>query len=181
MTVRLVILDRDGVINVESDEFVKSQDEWIPVDGSMEGIRLLTESGFTIAVATNQSGLGRGLFDYAALERMHRKMCRLAEEAGGVIDHIVVCPHRPDDGCTCRKPKPGLLHELADYYGISLAGVPAIGDSARDIEAARAAGARPILVMTGNGSKARAALAPGSYEYCANLLEAARLLTDEAQ
>jgi D-glycero-D-manno-heptose 1,7-bisphosphate phosphatase len=158
VSVKLVILDRDGVINVESDAFVKSADEWIPVTGSIDGIRILTEAGFTIAVASNQSGLGRGLFDKQALQQMHEKMSRLVEEAGGRIDRIVVCPHHPDDGCDCRKPKPGLLLQLAKHYRIPLAGVPVIGDSARDIEAAQAAGARPILVLTGNGVRTRRAL-----------------------
>jgi D-glycero-D-manno-heptose 1,7-bisphosphate phosphatase len=179
VAIRLVILDRDGVINLESDAFVKSADEWKPIEGSMEGIRLLTEAGFTIAVASNQSGLGRGLFDHAALEDMHRKMCRLAEDAGGNIDNIVVCPHHPDDGCDCRKPQPGLLRQLAKHYGVTLAGVPVIGDSARDIDAALAVGARPILVLTGNGSKALHSLNTKGVEVCANLLEAARLLSNE--
>lgn len=177
MTTRLVILDRDGVINVESDEFVKSAEEWTPIDGSLEGIRVLVKAGFTVAVASNQSGLGRGLFDHEALERMHLKMCRLAEAAGGNIDHIVVCPHRPGEGCDCRKPKPGLLLQLGSYYGVPLTGVPVIGDSARDIEAALAVDARPILVLTGNGVRARTALQAGTYEICADLLSAARLLS----
>jgi D-glycero-D-manno-heptose 1,7-bisphosphate phosphatase len=176
---RLVILDRDGVINVESDEFVKSADEWTPIDGSLQGIRLLVESGFTVAVASNQSGLGRGLFNQEALQSMHLKMCRLVEAAGGNIDRIVVCPHRPDEGCDCRKPKPGLLLQLGSYYGVPLTGVPVVGDSARDIEAAVAVGARPILVLTGNGVHARAALQAGTYELCADLLDAARLLAGD--
>jgi D-glycero-D-manno-heptose 1,7-bisphosphate phosphatase len=181
VTVRLVILDRDGVINLESDEFVKSADEWLPIDGSLEGIRLLNEAGFTVAVASNQSGIGRGLFDYAALEDIHRKMCHLAEDAGGNIDHIVVCPHHPDDACDCRKPRPGLLKQLAEYYGIPLEGVPVIGDSARDLEAALAVGARPILVLTGNGGKTRHALTTPGIEVHADLLAAARRLSSEQE
>jgi D-glycero-D-manno-heptose 1,7-bisphosphate phosphatase len=176
-----VILDRDGVINLESDEFVKSAAEWIPIDGSLVGIRLLNEAGFTVAVASNQSGLGRGLFDHAALEDMHRKMCRLADDAGGNIDHIVVCPHLPGDACDCRKPRPGLLKQLAEYYGIPLEGVPVIGDSARDIEAALAVGARPILVLTGNGGKTRHSLTTPGIEVYADLLAAAQRLSSEQE
>jgi D-glycero-D-manno-heptose 1,7-bisphosphate phosphatase len=179
VAVRLVILDRDGVINVESDAFVKSAEEWTPIDGSLEGIRILTDAGFTVAVASNQSGLGRGLFDTLALEQMHEKMRNLVAAAGGRIDHIVVCPHHPDDGCACRKPKPGLLRQLSEHYRQPLAGVPVIGDSARDIEAARVVAARPILVRTGNGSRAEAELRGSGIEVCPDLLAAARMLADE--
>jgi D-glycero-D-manno-heptose 1,7-bisphosphate phosphatase len=179
VSVRLVILDRDGVVNVESDAFVKSAEEWIPIAGSMQGIRILTDAGFTVAVASNQSGLGRGLFDAAAMDDMHSKMRRLANQAGGRIDHIVVCPHHPDADCDCRKPKPGLLHQLAQHYRVALGGVPVIGDSARDIQAARAAGARAILVLTGNGSRARAELKDDDVEVCSDLLGAAVMLANE--
>lgn len=150
---RLVILDRDGVINRESVEFVKSPGEWQALDGSMEALGLLTRAGYTIAVATNQSGLGRGLFDRAALYAMHRKLRRQAREHGGTVDRIVFCPHHPDDGCDCRKPLPGLLQRLARHYDVTLEQVPIVGDSLRDIEAAQAVGARPVLVLTGNGRK----------------------------
>lgn len=181
MTLRLVILDRDGVINVESDEFVKSAEEWVPIEGSLQGIRELTEAGFTVAVASNQSGLGRGLFDRAALQDMHEKMSRLAEAAGGRIDRVVVCPHHPEDGCDCRKPKPGLLQQLGDHYGVSLAGVPVIGDSSRDLEAALAVGARPILVLTGNGERTRREMSATKMDVVPNLLAAARLLVGEKE
>lgn len=181
MSVRLVILDRDGVINIESDRFVRSAAEWHPIEGSLEGIRILSDAGFTIAVASNQSGLGRGLFDRAALEEMHRKMCRLVREAGGAIDHIVICPHHPADQCSCRKPKPGLYRQLADYYRISLQGIPIIGDSARDIEPALAVGARAILVLTGNGPQARTSLSGNHYEVYPDLLAAARSLADKKE
>ena len=154
----LVILDRDGVINRDSDAFVKSAQEWVPLPGSIDAIATLSSAGFTVAVASNQSGLARGLFDRAALRSMHRKLRRLVESAGGRVDRIVVCPHGPDDGCDGRKPLPGLLHRLARYYDASLDGVPVIGDSARDLEAARAAGATPILVRTGNGVRTEASL-----------------------
>lgn len=154
----LVILDRDGVINRDSKAFVKAAAEWVPLPGSIEAIAALSDAGFTLAVASNQSGLARGLFDRAALRAMHRKLRRLVSAAGGRVDRIVVCPHGPDDGCSCRKPLPGLLHRLARHYDVPLDGVPVIGDSLRDLEAARAAGATPILVRTGNGTRTESAL-----------------------
>ena len=157
----LLILDRDGVINQDSPKFVKNTDEWLPIPGSIEAIGKLSRAGYTVAVASNQSGLARGLFDRKALRAMHRKLRRLVAAEGGHIDRIVVCPHGPDDGCRCRKPAPGLLQRLARYYGTSLDGVPAVGDSLRDLEAAVAAGATPILVRTGSG-KAVASRLPKS-------------------
>ena len=154
----LVILDRDGVINRDSDAFVKSPAEWLPLPGSIDAIAALSNAGFTVTVASNQSGLARGLFDRAALRAMHRKFRRLVSAAGGRVDRIVVCPHGPDDGCSCRKPLPGLLFRLAKHYDTGLDNVPVIGDSARDLEAARAAGATPILVRTGNGARTEASL-----------------------
>jgi D-glycero-D-manno-heptose 1,7-bisphosphate phosphatase len=155
---RLVVLDRDGVINRDSRDFVKSAREWVPLPGSIDAIASLSLAGFTVAVASNQSGLARGLFDRRALDAMHRKLRRLVGKAGGRIDRIVVCPHGPNDGCQCRKPRPGLLHRLGRHYRASLDGVPVIGDSMRDLQAATAVGARPILVRTGNGRKTEAAL-----------------------
>lgn len=157
-TNRLLILDRDGVINRDSREFVKNSDEWVPLPGSIEAIADLSKQGFTVAIASNQSGLARGLFDRNALRSMHRKLRRLVAVEGGTVDRIVVCPHAPDAGCICRKPRPGLLHRLARHYGVSLAGVPVVGDSLRDLQAAAAAGATPILVRTGNGQKTEASL-----------------------
>ncbi len=147
----LVVLDRDGVINQDSSAFVKSAEEWLPLPGSIAAIAALSSAGFTVAIASNQSGLARGLFDDAALAAMHEKMQRLVAAESGRVDHIIICPHGPDNGCDCRKPKPGMLLTLGKHYGVSLHGVPAIGDSLRDLEAAAAAGARPILVRTGNG------------------------------
>ena len=158
----LVILDRDGVINRDSAEFVKTLDEWQPLPGSIEAIAALSKAGFTVAVASNQSGLARGLLDRTALRAMHRKLRRLVAAKGGRVDRIVVCPHGPDDGCRCRKPAPGLLEQLSRHYGRSLAGVPVIGDSLRDLEAAAAAGAMPVLVRTGNGARTEAQL-PGAF------------------
>jgi D-glycero-D-manno-heptose 1,7-bisphosphate phosphatase len=154
----LIVLDRDGVINRDSREFVKDADEWLPLPGSIGAIADLSAAGYTIAVASNQSGLARGLFDRNALRAMHRKLRRLVAAEGGRVDRIVVCPHGPDDRCNCRKPLPGLLHRLASHYGTSLKGVPVVGDSLRDLLAAEAAGATPVLVRTGNGRKTSANL-----------------------
>ena len=148
----LVILDRDGVINRDSAEFVKSVQEWVPLPGSISAIARLSQAGYTVAVASNQSGLARGLFGRNALRAMHRKLRQLVAAEGGRVDRIVVCPHGPDDGCDCRKPRAGLLNRLARHYGISLQGVPVVGDSLRDLQAAASAGATPILVRTGNGA-----------------------------
>ena len=156
--VRLVILDRDGVINRDSSEFVKSADEWQPLPGSIEAIAKLSRAGFTVAIASNQSGLARGLFDRRALRAMHRKLRTLVTAAGGQVARIVVCPHAPDAGCRCRKPKAGLLLRLAKHFDVELNSVPVIGDSLRDLEAAVAAGALPVLVRSGNGRSTEAAL-----------------------
>ena len=177
----LVILDRDGVINRDSREFVKSPDEWVPLPGSIRAIADLDRAGYTVAVASNQSGLARGLFDRNALRAMHRKLRKLVAAEGGHVDRIVVCPHGPDDGCSCRKPKPGLLLRLGRHYGTGLDGVPVIGDSLRDLEAAAASGARPILVRSGNGRKTERAL-PGDFastEVFDNLAAVAAALTEE--
>ena len=147
----LIILDRDGVINHDSDQFVKSPAEWLPIGGSIAAVAALSKAGYTVAISSNQSGLARGLFDRRALRAMHRKMRNLVAAEGGRVDRIVVCPHGPNDGCSCRKPKPGLLRRLARHYGTELTDVPTIGDSLRDLQAARTVGARPILVRTGNG------------------------------
>lgn len=149
----LVILDRDGVINYDSDAYIKTVEEWQPIPGSLEAIAALGARGITVAVATNQSGLARGLFDRATLEAMHEKMRTLAAAAGGEIDRVFICPHGPDDGCDCRKPAAGLFRQIADHYRIDLSGVPAIGDSLRDLQAAVAVSARPILVRTGKGER----------------------------
>lgn len=149
----LVILDRDGVINQDSRDFVKSAAEWLPLDGSIEAIADLSRSGFSVAVASNQSGLARGLFGLDAINEMHAKLQRLVAECGGRVEHIAICPHGPDDNCDCRKPKPGLLYQIANAFDTELTGVPVIGDSLRDLQAAAAAGATPVLVRTGNGAR----------------------------
>ncbi len=154
----LVVLDRDGVINRDSDTFIKSAAEWVPLPGSIEAIASLSKAGFTVAVARNQSGLSRGLFTRNALTAMHRKLRRLVANEGGHVARIVVCPHGPGVGCDCRKPEPGLLTRLAKHFGVSPQGVPVIGDSLRDLEAAAAVGAMPILVRTGRGRSTEARL-----------------------
>jgi D-glycero-D-manno-heptose 1,7-bisphosphate phosphatase len=146
---RLVILDRDGVVNVDSAEYVKSPAEWQPLPGSLEAIADLSRAGFDVVVVTNQSGIGRGLFTAAQLEAVHARMRDAVAEAGGRLSGIYYCPHHPDEGCTCRKPLPGLLEQVAVDFAQSLEGVPFIGDKLSDVLAAEAAGARPICVRTG--------------------------------
>lgn len=148
---KLVILDRDGVINEDSDEYIKSPEEFVFLPGSLEAIARLNQAGYRVAVATNQSGLARGYFDLDGLNSMHAKLQRGLAAVGGHVDIIVYCPHGPDDGCSCRKPLPGLLTEIGRRLDMSLVGVPVVGDSLRDLEAARAVGATPILVRTGKG------------------------------
>ncbi len=156
--VRLIILDRDGVINEDSAEFVKSPAEWIALPGSLEAIAALNRAGYTVAVASNQSGLARGHFDRATLDAMHEKFKRLLGETGGRVDRIEICPHGPDDGCDCRKPAPGMIRRLIEHYGVVPDDVIVVGDSLRDLEAAAAAGAQPMLVRTGNGASTEARL-----------------------
>lgn len=150
---RLVILDRDGVINEDSDEFIKSPDEWKPLPGSLEAIAQLTNAGWRVVVATNQSGLARKLFDIDTLNAIHKKMYNMVNEYGGVIEAVFFCPHGPKDNCDCRKPKPGMLEQISQRLRVKLDGVPVIGDSLRDIQAAHAVGAQPVLVRTGKGTK----------------------------
>lgn len=149
MTFKLVILDRDGTINRASDLFVKSPEEWLPIPGSLEAISRLNHAGYHVVIATNQSGLGRGLIDMAALNAVHTHMVKSLSAVGGRIDAVFYCPHTPDEGCGCRKPWPGLFAQIAERYGVDLTGVPCIGDSLRDMQAAEAAGCAPHLVCTG--------------------------------
>ena len=148
-----MILDRDGVINQDSEHYIKSPDEWVPLPGSLEAIARLNQGGYRVMVATNQSGLARGLFDIDALQAIHQKMHNLLEKVGGHIDGVFFCPHGPDARCNCRKPKPGLFHQIERRLRLDLHGVPAVGDSLRDIIAAQRAGAIPILVRTGSGQR----------------------------
>ncbi len=153
MTARYVILDRDGTINVDSDDFIKSPEEWLPLPGSLEAITLLNHHDFKVVVISNQSGIARGLFDLATLEAIHAKMKQMTADAGGEIDAIYFCPHGPDDGCDCRKPKDGLFRRFAGDRRANLSQIYAVGDSLRDLEASQSAGAKPILVKTGKGAK----------------------------
>ena len=148
---KLVILDRDGTINVESDEFIKSPQEWTPLPGALEAIARLNHAGWHTVIASNQSGLGRGLFDVASLNAIHAKMHKMVAGHGGRIDAVFYCPHSPDEGCNCRKPLPGLLEQIADRFGVELKGTPLVGDGLRDMQAAAAAGCEPHLVLTGKG------------------------------
>lgn len=147
----LVILDRDGVINHELSDFVKTADECVPIEGSIDAIARLHQAGFTVVIATNQSGLARGKFDLDDLEAMHEKLTTLVEAAGGEISAIFYCPHAPEDTCKCRKPKPGLLDAIEAEFNTSVEGVPFIGDTLRDLQAGVQKGCKPILVQTGNG------------------------------
>jgi D-glycero-D-manno-heptose 1,7-bisphosphate phosphatase len=150
MNTKLVILDRDGTINRASDEFIKSPEEWVPLPGALEAISRLNHAGYHVVLATNQSGLGRGLFDIAALNSVHAHMMKALAAHGGRLDAVFYCPHTPDEGCHCRKPEPGLLEQIAQRYALpALAGVPYVGDSLRDMQAAVAAGCAPHLVCTG--------------------------------
>lgn len=150
---KLIVLDRDGVINYDSDDYVKSVDEWIPLPGSMEAIGILTKAGYKIAVATNQSGIARGYFSVETLNQMHEKMCKLAAKHGGKFEHIAYCPHGPDDHCNCRKPLPGLIHQIETALNVSAKDCYMVGDSYRDLEAGIAAGMKPVLVLTGKGQR----------------------------
>lgn len=150
-----IILDRDGVINFDSDQYIKSVDEWNPIPGSIEAIADLCTAGFSVAIATNQSGISRGLFSLDNLEDMHTKLNALVEAAGGQIAGVFYCPHLPDDECNCRKPKTGLLDEIESQFEINLRGVPFVGDSEKDLQAGIEKGCSPILVCTGKGKKTR--------------------------
>jgi len=158
---KLLVLDRDGVINRESKDFIRKPEQWLPLPGSLEAIASLARAGWTIAVASNQSGLGRGYFDEATLEDIHAKMRSAVAAAGGELGRVVYCPHHPDAGCACRKPQPGLLNQLSTIYAVPTSEMIVVGDSLRDIDAALAVGARAILVRTGNGREHEARLPAG--------------------
>lgn len=150
---KFVILDRDGVINLDSDHFIKTPDEWIPIAGSLEAIASLNQAGYRVVIASNQSGIGRGLFEMSALNAMHEKMYKALANLGGRVDAIFFCPHTAADGCECRKPKSGLLEQASERFGIELKDVPIVGDSLRDLEAGVALGCSPHLVLTGKGTR----------------------------
>ncbi|MEP7208408.1 MAG: D-glycero-beta-D-manno-heptose 1,7-bisphosphate 7-phosphatase [Casimicrobiaceae bacterium] len=150
---KLIVLDRDGVINYDSDQFIKTPEEWRPIPGSLEAVARLHHAGYKVAIATNQSGVGRGLLDMATLNAIHEKMHRALAQVGGRIDAIFYCPHTADSLCECRKPKFGMLKEIGVRFGMDMAGVPCVGDSLRDLQCAEGVGAQPMLVLTGKGER----------------------------
>jgi len=150
---RLIVLDRDGVINHDSDQFIKSPEEWRPIPGSLEAIARLHHAGYRVVVATNQSGVGRGLYDMATLNAIHEKMHKAIGQVGGRLDAIFFCPHTADSKCECRKPRAGMLHEIGTRFSVDLNGVPCVGDGLRDLQAADSVGGQPMLVLTGKGER----------------------------
>jgi D-glycero-D-manno-heptose 1,7-bisphosphate phosphatase len=149
---KLIVLDRDGTINEDRDDFVKSADEWVPIPGALEAIARLNHAGWHTVVATNQSGLGRGTFDMATLNAMHTKMNQMLAKQGGRIDAVFFCPHAPEDACNCRKPASGLFVQIGERFSVDLADVLVVGDSLRDLQAGVAVGCRPHLVRTGKAA-----------------------------
>ncbi|MGZ5095933.1 MAG: D-glycero-beta-D-manno-heptose 1,7-bisphosphate 7-phosphatase [Burkholderiales bacterium] len=174
---KLVILDRDGVVNHDSESFIKSPEEWRPIAGSLEAIARLNQAGYHVVLATNQSGVGRGLFEVSTLNAIHDKMHRALAQIGGRIDAIFFCPHAQEANCECRKPKSGLLREIAHRFNVDLKGVPNVGDSLRDLQAAAAVEALPILVLTGKGTLTqRDGGLPDATQVFADLAEAVRFI-----
>lgn len=164
---KLIILDRDGVINHDSEQFIKSPEEWKPIDGSLEAIARLNQWGWRVVVASNQSGIGRGLFGMDTLNAINAKMVRSLAEVGGRLDAIFFCPHPADSTCDCRKPKSGMFLQIAERFSVDLHGVPVVGDSLRDLQAGVAVGCVPYLVLTGKGQKTKddPDLPPGTLIY----------------
>lgn len=177
----LVMIDRDGVINEDSGEFIKSVAEWRPIKGSLEAIAALTRAGWRVAVVTNQSGIGRGLYDDATLGKIHEHMRERVRAAGGELAGIYYCPHLPEDGCECRKPRPGLFRALERELGVAVRGAPYIGDRISDIEAAEGVGAQPLLVRTGTGAATEALVVGRGVPVFDDLWAAARSLLDETR
>ena len=179
---KLIILDRDGVINEDSDDYIKSVEEWIPIPGSIEAIARLSKAGYIVCVATNQSGIGRRLLDEYELAVIHQTMCNRVEEAGGCINGVFFCPHRPDEGCACRKPGIGLFTQIECEFGVPVKNVPFVGDSLTDINAARMAGCIPILVRTGKGEQTLSEARPNELtevRTCQNLASFVDSLLDQ--
>ncbi len=161
---KLVILDRDGVINVEQVDFISSPADWHPIPGSLEAIARLNQHGYLVAIATNQAGISRGLFDMHALNAIHQKLHLAAQAVGAHVDAIFFCPHAADEFCDCRKPRPGMLKAIGERFDVSLQGVPMVGDALRDMHAAFEVGCAPYLVKTGKGEKTleKGGLPPGT-------------------
>lgn len=182
-SLKLVILDRDGVINHDSDAFIKSPQEWIPIPGSLEAIARLNQAGYRVVVSTNQSGVARGMFDLSTLNAIHQKMHTAAQQVGAHIDAIFFCPHSADDNCDCRKPKAGMLKSIAERFDISLKGMPAVGDALRDLQAGFVVGCSPYLVLTGKGEKTRqtGGLPPGTQVFPDLAAFADHLVSSQAQ
>jgi len=178
-TDNLIVLDRDGVINHDSEDYIKTPEEWRPLDGSLDAIAALTAGGYRVVVVSNQSGIGRGLFSEAVLDEIHRKMTSAVEAAGGAIAGIYYCPHTPDEGCNCRKPRPGLLERIKDDFDVSLSGIPFVGDKVADMALARRVGARPMLVLTGYGRATLASLNDTEVETFPDLASATSALLAE--
>lgn len=177
---KLVILDRDGTINSDSDDFVKTPDEWLPLPGSLEAIARLNHAGWHVVIASNQSGLGRGLFDVASLNAMHAKMHKMLAAVGGRVDAVFYCPHSPEESCTCRKPLPGLFEQIGERFGVPLKGVPTVGDSLRDLQAGAAAGCEPHLVLTGKSAGGQPEGLPAGTTVHADLAAFVGFLLDRA-
>lgn len=175
----LIILDRDGVINQDSDDFIKSPEEWLPIEGSLEAIARLNNAGYRVVVITNQSGIARGLFDLDALTKIHSKMRRMLARVGGKVEAVLYCPHGPNEDCVCRKPRDGLFAELAKRLRVDLSKVPAVGDSLRDLQAAQSAGATPILVKTGKGRRTLSEGIPDNTLVYDNLMDVVDSLLEE--
>ena len=178
---QLIVLDRDGVINHDSEHFIKSPDEWRPIPGSLEAIARLNQAGYRVVVATNQSGIGRGLFGMTTLNEIHEKMFKALNQVGGRIDAVFYCPHAANSNCDCRKPKPGMLQQIGSRFGVDMDDVPVIGDGLRDLQAAHAIGARPILVLTGKGERTLATgdLPPGTMVFPDLAFAVTALLAEE--
>lgn len=174
---RIIVLDRDGVINADSPDYIKTPDEWIALPGSPEAIALLSNAGYRVYVATNQSGIGRGLYTDETYQAINRKMLETIESAGGNIEAVVYCPHSPEDGCECRKPKDGLMRQIESMTGEKLTGAIVVGDSARDLKAAESVGAQRFLVLTGNGRKTAEETNDSEVRVFDDLLAIARELT----
>lgn len=178
---RLILLDRDGVINYDSPDYIRDADQWIPIPGSLEAIAALKQTGYLVAVCTNQAGVGRGLMSRAALDRIHERMAATLAGLGVVLDGLRFCPHRPEDDCTCRKPRPGMLSATMDDLGVPPSRAVYVGDTLKDVQAAQAAGCRAVLVRTGHGAEVEGRARRMGVDWVADdLWEFARQFLEEA-
>lgn len=163
LAMKLIILDRDGTLNQDRPDYVKSPEEWLPLPGALDAVARLNHAGWHVVIASNQSGLGRGLFDVSTLNAIHAKMHKLLAAVGGKIDAVFYCPHAAEENCHCRKPEPGLFEQIGERYGLDLHGVPTVGDSVRDLLAGVAVGCEPHLVLTGKGAAYRTRKLPQTF------------------